>query len=162
MNIRTYTKLDLPAMHAIYADAVVHGIASFDEVPPCEIDFAQKFKILVAEGFPVYVAEQDGTVLGYAYAGFYRPRSAYRFTIENSIYIAPQAKKQGIGKVLMQNLIETCSAAGFKQMIAVIGGPEPASIALHLSCGFTEVGRLPKLGYKHDSWLDIVLTQRPL
>jgi phosphinothricin acetyltransferase len=123
-----------------------------------------RFDGLTAGGFPYLVAEKAGAVLGYAYAGAFRPRPAYRFVVEDSVYVAPQAKGQGVGLLLMQGLIEAAEAAGFRQIIAVIGDgrPDSASVRLHEKLGFRHTGRLEGSGYKHGRWLDTVFMQLPI
>jgi L-amino acid N-acyltransferase YncA len=162
-SIRPATPTDIPALARIYAQAVRHGTASFELEPPDEAEMARRQRALLDGGYPYLVAEIDGVVAGYAYAGPYRSRPAYRFSIENSIYIAPQMHRRGIGRVLLDRLIAECEARGYRLMIAVIGdsGQQP-SIELHRAAGFTLVGALEGVGYKFDRWLDTVLMQRPL
>jgi L-amino acid N-acyltransferase YncA len=155
---------DIPAITRIYAPAVEHGTASFELDAPDEAEMARRMGELVSKGFPYIVAEIDGMLAGYAYAGPYRSRPAYRHTIENSVYIAPDIHRRGIGRALLAALIETCEARGFRQMIAVIGDStkQPASIRLHEALGFRHVGILDNVGFKHGRWLDSVLMQREL
>jgi len=154
---------DVPAIAAIYADAVTNGTASFELTAPDVAEMAARRATLLKGGYPYIVAERDGTVLGYAYAGAYRPRPAYGATVENSIYVSPAAKGQGIGKALLARLIVEAEARGFRQMIAVIGDSENhASRALHASLGFELTGVLRSVGWKHGRWLDSVLMQRSL
>jgi L-amino acid N-acyltransferase YncA len=155
---------DIPAIAAIYADAVLTGTASYEIDPPDETEMRRRFRDIAGRGFPHLVAEREGAILGYAYAGPYRPRPAYRFTVEDSIYVARDARGLGIGRSLLTALIERCEALGFRQMIAVIGGgtEHPASVALHLSLGFREIGVIEGSGFKHGRWLDTVLMQRAL
>jgi phosphinothricin acetyltransferase len=163
-DIRPATAADIPAITRIYAHAVRYGTASFEIEPPDEAEMLRRQRALIDGGFPYLVAERDGTVLGYAYAGLYRTRPAYRFTVEDSIYIAPEAQRQGVGRALLDALIARCTEAGFRQMIAVIGDStlQAASIGLHAAAGFRLVGTLDAVGYKHDRWLDSVYMQRPL
>lgn len=154
---------DLPAIQAIYAHHVRFGLASFELEPPSVEEMARRRDALVQGGFPYFVAEVDGRVAGYGYAGPYRPRPAYRHTVENSIYVGHEFQRLGLGRRLLARLIETCTDAGFRQMIAVIGDSDNiASIELHRALGFREVGTFDAVGYKHGRWLDSVLMQRPL
>jgi L-amino acid N-acyltransferase YncA len=161
--IRPSRESDIPAIAAIYAHAVLHGTASFELEPPSEAEMARRRAALLADGFPYLVAEEDGVILGYAYAGQYRPRPAYRFAVEDSIYIAPNRQGQGIGKALLGELIRICEAKGFRQMVAVIGDSQSlGSIATHRACGFEPSGVVRNVGFKHGRWLDQVLMQRSL
>ncbi len=161
--IRPAALTDIPAITRIYAHAVETGTASFELTPPDEAEMTRRMSKLLDGGFPYLVAEADGTVVGYAYAGLYRERPAYRFTLEDSIYIAPAAQGRGIGSALLPALIEESTARGFRQMIAVIGDSEQAaSIALHTRTGFYYVGTFPHVGFKFGRWLDTVLMQRAL
>jgi L-amino acid N-acyltransferase YncA len=162
-HVRPATPADIPAVTRIYSHAVRHGTASFEIEPPDEAEMARRQRALFDGGYPYLVAESDGAVMGYAYAGPYRTRPAYRFTVENSIYIAPQAHRRGIGRVLLDALIAECEARGYRLMIAVIGDSAQApSIELHRAAGFKMVGAFEAVGYKFDRWLDSVLMQRPL
>ncbi|WP_230530505.1 GNAT family N-acetyltransferase [Microvirga roseola] len=161
--VRPSRDADLPAITAIYAHAVLHGTASFELDPPGEAEMARRRQALLEGGYPYLVAERDGVVLGYAYAGAYRTRPAYRSTVEDSIYIAPEAQGQGVGRALLKDLIDACEAMDFRLMIAVIGDEESkGSIGLHRSLGFALSGIIPGIGYKHGRWLSTVLMQRPL
>ncbi|WP_027037459.1 GNAT family N-acetyltransferase [Mesorhizobium ciceri] len=162
--IRPATVADLDSVTDIYADAVTQGTASYELEPPSRTEMGVRFDTLIAGGFPYLVAEKDGTVLGYAYAGAFRPRPAYRFIVEDSVYVAPAAKGQGVGLKLMQSLIEAVTTAGFRQIIAVIGDgrPDSASVRLHEKLGFRHSGRLEGSGYKHGRWLDTVFMQLSL
>ncbi len=163
MNIRPAHPADCPAIAEIYAHHVLHGTASYETVPPDAAELARRMARVLDSGWPWLVAEQaDGTLLGYAYATQFRDRAAYRFVCEDSIYIRHDARGQGLGKTLLAALIEACTAGGFRQMIAVIGGAEPASEALHASLGFTLAGRLSGIGRKHGRWLDTLYMQRAL
>ncbi|MER8980367.1 N-acetyltransferase family protein [Mesorhizobium sp. M0870] len=164
ITIRPVTVADLDSVTAIYADAVTQGTASYELEPPSRAEMGVRFDSLMAGGFPYLVAEKDGTVLGYAYAGAFRPRPAYRFIVEASVYVAPEAKGQGVGLKLMQSLIEAVTTAGFRQIIAVIGDgrPDSASVRLHEKLGFRYSGRLEGSGYKHGRWLDTVFMQLSL
>jgi phosphinothricin acetyltransferase len=161
--IRPSRESDISAIAAIYAHAVTHGTASFELDPPSEADMVQRRAALLEGGYPYLVAEKDGAVLGYAYAGAYRTRPAYRSTVEDSIYIAPTAHRQGLGRKLLEALIAECEARDFRLMIAVIGDEEShGSIGVHKNLGFETVGILKGVGYKHGRWLSTVLMQRPL
>ena len=163
LRIRPATPADLPAIAAIYGDAVLGGCASFELAPPAEAEMAARLAKIVDAGFPWLVAEADGAVLGYAYAGPYRTRPAYADTLENSIYVAPDAKGRSVGRALLAELIAITTAGGWRQMIAVIGdSANTASIGLHAALGFTHAGVLRAVGWKHGRWLDSVLMQRPL
>ncbi len=162
--IRRATGADIPAITSIYAHAVRHGTASFELAPPDESEMARRMDALLKAGFPYFVAESGGRIAGYAYAGPYRSRPAYRFTVENSVYVAPAHYRRGIGGALLVALIDACTERGFRQMIAVIGDStrQQASIALHAAVGFRHVGALDNVGFKHGRWLNSVLMQRPL
>ncbi len=161
--VRPSTQDDLPAIQAIYAHHVTHGFGSFEEVPPDVREMAARRLAIVERGLPHLVAEADGRVLGYAYAGPYRPRPAYRYTVENSVYVAPEAIRHGVGRALLTTLIEVCEAGPWRQMIAVIGDRgNTASIALHAALGFHEAGHLKAVGFKLGRWVDVVIMQRAL
>ncbi|WP_018183041.1 GNAT family N-acetyltransferase [Kaistia granuli] len=163
LRIRPATREDIAAITAIYQHAVRHGTASFELDPPPEAEMERRFEALVTGGHPYLVAARGDRVLGYAYAGPYRPRAAYRSTVEDSIYLAPEAQGQGIGGRLLSELIEAATTAGFRQMIGVIGDSgNAASIRLHEALGFHRVGVFEKVGWKHGRWLDCVLMQRAL
>jgi L-amino acid N-acyltransferase YncA len=163
LRIRDGADGDIPAIAAIYAHAVRHGTASFELEPPDEAEMARRREALIAGGYPYLVAEFDGRVAGYAYASAYRPRPAYRFTVEDSVYVDPDFQGRGVGSALLTALIEICEARGFRRMIAVIGDTQShGSVALHSRLGFAHIGTIPALGYKHDAWRDTVLMHRPL
>ncbi len=154
---------DIPAIAAIYAHAVRHGSASFELEPPDAAEMTRRRQVLLAAGYPYLIAACGGAVAGYAYAAAYRPRPAYRFAVENSVYVAPGHQRQRIGHTLLVALIARCEAAGFRLMVAVIGdSANQASIGLHAAQGFSPAGRLPAIGWKHGRWLDSVLMTRPL
>ena len=161
--VRPSRDSDIPAIVAIYAHAVTHGTASFELDPPDEAEMARRRAAVLDGGYPYLVAEKDGEILGYAYAGAYRTRPAYRSTVEDSIYVAPQAQGMGVGRELLGTLIAECEDRGFRLMVAVIGDEESkGSIGLHKALGFGLVGVLKGIGYKHGRWLSTVLMQRPL
>jgi phosphinothricin acetyltransferase len=161
--IRPATPADIPTITRIYGHAVKTGTASFELTPPDEADMAARMQAILNGKFPYFVAEVDGAVAGYAYASFYRTRPAYRFTVENSVYIAPEMQRRGIGKALLVKLIEACTALGYRQMIAVIGdSDQAASIGLHRACGFSDAGNLRAIGWKFGRWLDTPLMQLAL
>ena len=163
LTVRAATAGDLGAVHAIYGHHVRHGCASFDEVPPSLAELGQRREAVLAAGLPYLVAELDGRVAGYSYATAYRARSAYRFTVENSVYVAPGCARRGAGRALMDALIAACERGPWRQMIAVIGdSANHASIGLHRDLGFTLIGTLVAVGFKHGRWLDSVLMQRAL
>lgn len=162
--IRPAVEADLIAITAIYADSVSHGTASYELEPPDLAEMTRRWRTLTERGFPYFAAERNGTVLGYAYAGPYRERRAYRFTVENAVYVAAGTRRGGIGRALMERLIETCEGMGFRQMIAVIGDGtnHAASVGLHAALGFRMVGVIEGTGYKFDRWLDTAMMQRAL
>jgi L-amino acid N-acyltransferase YncA len=163
ISIRPATPADIPAITRIYAHAVRHGTASFELDPPDEAEMTRRMRALFDGGYPYLVAEAEEVVAGYAYAGAYRTRPAYRFSVENSVYVAPEAHRRGIGRLLLDALISECEARGYRRMIAVIGdSAQTASIELHRAAGFKLVGAFEGVGYKFDRWLDTVLMQRPL
>jgi L-amino acid N-acyltransferase YncA len=142
---------------------VCHGTASFEIEPPGDAEMARRQDALVVGGYPFLVAARGGEVLGYAYAGPYRARPAYRWTVEDSVYVAPEAQQQGVGRALLERLLAEAEVSGFRQMIAVIGDrAQTASIALHQAAGFRFVGTFEAVGFKFDRWLDSVLMQRSL
>jgi len=161
--IRPSLAQDIPDITAIYTVHVLEGTASFELIPPSEAEMAQRREAVLAAGLPHFVAELDGRVVGYAYAGPYRPRPAYAHTVENSVYVADSVHRRGVGRALMSAVIEACEAAGKRQMIAVIGdSANQASIQLHGALGFEHIGTLQHVGFKHGRWIDSVLMQRPL
>jgi L-amino acid N-acyltransferase YncA len=162
--IRASTPEDASAIAAIYAPHVLHGTASFEVEPPNAEEILRRRAAVLELGLPYLVAEIDGEVAGYAYASRFRPRAAYRFTVENSVYVAPQFQRRGVARLLMQQLIKLCSNAGMREMIAVIGDPaiSNASIALHRSLGFNEIGVLRAVGEKFGRAIDVLMMQRSL
>lgn len=161
--VRASTEADVARCAEIYGHHVLHGTASFEVDPPDLAEMRKRRAAVLDLGLPHLVAEKDGRVLGYAYAGLYRPRIAYRYSVEDSIYIDAEARGQGVGKALLPPLIDLCTEAGRRQMIAVIGdSAHVASIKLHESCGFAMVGTIRSVGFKFGRWLDSVIMQRPL
>jgi L-amino acid N-acyltransferase YncA len=162
-EIRAASAADLPAITEIYEHAVRHGTATFELIPPDLAEMTRRFGALMEGGFPYLVAALEGRVIGYAYAGAYRPRPAYRFTVENSVYLQPDIHRRGIGLQLLQKLIAESEARGYRQMIAVIGDSANAgSIGVHTRCGFQMIGTHPDVGFKFGRWLDTVMMQRAL
>jgi L-amino acid N-acyltransferase YncA len=161
--LRPATGDDIAAITRIYADAVAHGTASFELEPPDQAEMARRQQALLAGGYPYLVAEVKSAIAGYAYAGAYRARPAYRWCVEDSVYVAPDYHRRGIGRLLLARLLEECEQRGFRQMIAVIGdSAQTPSIALHAALGFDLIGTLRAVGFKHGRWLDTPLMQRAL
>lgn len=154
---------DLPAIQAIYAHHVNHGLASFEEVPPVLEEMRRRFDDVVSQGLPYLAACEGREVLGYGYCTLYRTRSAYRFTLEDSVYVKEGLRRKGVGRALLSELVRRCEALGYRQMIAVIGDSANAgSIQLHAALGFLHAGTLRSTGFKFGRWVDSVLMQRPL
>ena len=163
LTVRPVRDADIPVIAAIYAHAVLHGMASFEVEPPDQAEMTRRMRTITDGGYPYLVAEKDGQVLGYAYAGAYRARPAYRNSVENSVYVSPAAHRLGVGRALLKELIDTATHRGFRQMIAVIGDSANAgSIGLHRALGFTFCGTIHSVGYKHGRWLDSVIMQLAL
>ena len=161
--IRDAAEDDMPAVQAIYADHVLHGLASFEEVPPTADDLMERRAAVLRAGLPYLIAEQAGRVVGYSYATAYRTRTAYRYTIEDSVYVAQGLGGRGIGSALLAALIERCEIGRWRQMLAIIGDSgNAASIGLHRRFGFQPAGTLHAVGFKLGRWVDTVLLQRPL
>jgi len=161
--VRDATPADMRDIQAIYAHYVLHAPATFEEIPPSLDDMLARRAAVLAAGLPYLVAESDGKIVGYSYATPYRARAAYRFSVEDSIYVAPGNGGKGIGSVLMSELIKRCEAGPWRQMIAVIGdSANTGSIALHRRHGFQHTGVLTAVGFKFGRWVDTVLMQRPL
>lgn len=162
--IRPTEARDLATIAEIYGEAVRTGTASYELEPPGAAEMTRRWRDLIGKNYPHIAATRDGVLLGYAYAGPYRPRPAYRFSVEDSIYIAPHAQGAGVGRALLTELIRLCEELGFRQMIAVIGGgaEHPASVMLHERLGFRQIGVIEGSGFKHGRWLDTLLMQRPL
>jgi phosphinothricin acetyltransferase len=163
LTIRPAAEADAPALAAIYGHHCLHGFGTFEEEGPSPEEMAQRLAAVTARGLPYFVAEQDGVVVGFAYAGPFRPRAAYRYTAEDSVYIAPGMQGRGVGKVLLTQVIAACEALGLRQLMAVIGDSENAgSIGLHRSLGFMQTGVGRSVGFKLGRWVDIVHMQRAL
>jgi phosphinothricin acetyltransferase len=163
MIVRPATEADAPALAAIYGDAVLHGFGTFEEVAPSPADMDGRRRAVQDMGLPYLVAEADGVVLGFAYAGPFRPRAAYRYTLEDSVYVAPEAKGKGVGRAVLTAVIAACEALGVRQLMAVIGDSgNEGSIGLHRSLGFEQTGVGKSVGFKHGRWVDIVHMQKPL
>jgi len=163
LTIRPGTTADVPAVAAIYGHHVLHGTGTFELDVPDEAEMARRLQAVEANGLPWLVAERSATVLGYAYANHFRPRRAYRFCLEDSIYLAPDAQGQGLGRLLLAELMARCTSRGARQMLAVIGdAANVGSIGLHRSLGFEHTGVLKASGWKFGRWLDVVLMQRAL
>jgi len=162
MVLRDATPADAPVAATIYGWWVEHGTASFEEIPPPVEEMAARMAAVADHGLPWLIAEADGRPLGYAYAAPFRPRSAYRYTVEDSVYVAPGEHGRGVGRALLEEVIGRCRALGLRQMIAAIGGAEPASIRLHERCGFRQAGVYDRVGVKFGRELDVVLMQRGL
>jgi L-amino acid N-acyltransferase YncA len=162
-TLRAATAGDIAAVAAIYRLAVLTGTASFEVEPPDEAEMLHRFQAITGAGYPYFVAELGGQIVGYAYASAYRTRPAYRFTVEDSIYIAPEAQGKGIGALLLRAVIDASVAKGCRLMVAVIGDSRNhASITLHRSAGFTFCGTIHSVGYKFGRWLDSVIMELPL
>ncbi len=164
LAIRQATAADLPAITAIYADAVRNGTATYELDPPDEAEMAQRFAAITGAGQPFLVATRGDAVAGYSYAGPFRARPAYRFMVEDSIYVAPAEKRTGVGRALLGHLIARVEALGYRQIVAIIGDEagNPGSVGLHAALGFVPGGRMPGSGFKFDRWLDTAIMQLPL
>jgi phosphinothricin acetyltransferase len=162
MKIRLAVPADAEPIATIYGRHVLNGLGTFEETPPTLQDMASRLAAVRSQGFPWLVAE-DGEVAGYAYVSPFRTRAAYRFVVEDSVYVAPDRAGQGVGRALLTDLIARCEAMGLRQMIAIIGDSQNlGSIALHAALGFTTVGVAPAVGWKHERWVDVVWMQRVL
>ena len=162
-RIRAATAGDIPGITAIYGPEVEHGLASWEECPPDEAEMAARMTKILGMGLPYLVAERGGMVLGYSYAGPFHPRSAYRYTLEDTVYLHPDARGRGIGTALLTELLDRCAALGCRQMMALIyWTPNSASVALHEKLGFRTIGYLYGVGWKFGGWLDLIEMQKPL
>lgn len=161
--IRDAARPDFAAVAPIYAHYVLHSTATFEVAPPSEEELAARAGAVTGAGLPFLVAEDRGEILGYAYAAPYHARPGYRFTVEESVYAAPEARGRGVGRALLDAVLQRCAAAGVREVLAIlVDAGDPASTRLHERCGFRAVGRLTGVGYKHGRWLDTVLMQRSL
>ncbi|MGE4299215.1 MAG: N-acetyltransferase family protein [Desulfovibrionaceae bacterium] len=161
--IRDATDDDMAAIQAIYAYEVLHGLATFEEIPPSVDEMRARRTGVLALGAPYLAAQLDGRVVGYSYAALYRTRPAYRHTLENSVYVSEHHRGQGIGRALLTALVARCEAGPWRQMVAVIGdSANTGSITLHTRMGFRHEGTLTAVGFKFGRWVDTVLMQRPL
>ncbi len=163
LELRAARPEDLPAIQAIYAHHVLHGLASFEEEPPGTDELARRFRDVTQRGLPYLVAEYGAELVGYGYCAPYRARSGYRHTLEDSVYVRHDMTGRGVGKALLEALIRRCEGLGYRQIVAVIGdSANLASIAVHAACGFLRVGTLRSVGFKFGRWVDSVTMQRPL
>jgi phosphinothricin acetyltransferase len=163
MELRAALPTDIASIQSIYAHQVRHGLGTFETEPPDVHEMASRHAQITAAGFPYLVAVDAGAVVGYAYANHFRTRAAYRYTVEDSVYVAPDAQRRGIGKALLAELVAACSARGLHQMLAVIGDSgNLGSIAVHRACGFDDIGVMKAVGRKFDRWVDVVIMQRAL
>lgn len=163
ISIRDVRAEDVPGIRRIYGHHVQTGVGSFEETAPDEAEMAVRVRAVTGAGLPWLVAERGGALLGYAYASAYHVRSAYRFAVQDSVYVAEEAMGQGVGRALLQALVDRCTAMGYRQMVALVGGTENAgSIALHTALGFRTCGVVEAVGLKFGRWLDVVTMQRDL
>ena len=163
MIIRPATEQDADALAAIYGHAVLHGFGTFETTPPSAHEMDRRRRVILETGLPYQVAEAEGRVIGYAYASIFRPRPGYRFTAEDSVYVAPEAGGRGVGLAVLSEVLAVCEAIGLRQIVAVIGDSgNVGSIALHRKLGFTDSGVIRDAGHKHGRWVDIVLMQKAL
>jgi len=163
MIVRAATAADAEALAAIYGHHVLHGFGTFEEDPPAPAEMETRRAAIADRGLPYLVAEEAGQMLGFAYAGPFRPRQAYRYTLEDSVYIAPDAIGKGVGRMVLSAVIAACEALGIRQLVAVIGDSgNAASIGLHRSLGFVDAGVGKSFGFKHGRWVDIVWMQKSL
>ncbi len=161
--LRDAVESDMQAIYDIYADEVLHGVSSWEEQPPSVAELTSRFNNIVNNGFPYRVADYQGSAVGYAYASSYRPRSGYRYTVENTIYIHPEFRGLGLGRLLLEDLVSICEDKGYRQMIAVIGdSANQVSIDFHSRMGFSRTGVIKSIGFKHGRWMDSVIMQKPL
>ena len=161
--IRNAIQADFSEIQIIYTEYVLETYATFEIIPPDKDELIQRWQAITNDGFPYLVSELHNKVIGYAYASKYRLRSAYKYTVEDSVYVSPNSTGQGIGTSLLKNIICKCTSLGYRQMIAVIGGSDNhSSINLHERCGFYQIGTMPSTGYKLGKWIDSVIMQKPL
>ena len=161
--IRPSRDEDLPAITAIYAHHVCHGTGSFETEAPSVADMAARRADVLSKGLPYLVAEQDGVVVGFAYGNWFKPRPAYRYSVEDSIYLAPGLHRKGLGRALLAELLARCEAVGIRKVMAIIGDSDNAgSVGVHRSAGFQTVGTIDGCGWKFGAWRDIVIMQKTL
>ena len=161
--IRPSRDEDLPAITAIYAHHVLHGTGSFETEPPSAADMSTRRADVLAKGLPYLVAEQDGKIAGFAYCNWFKPRPAYRYSVEDSVYLAPDLQRQGLGRALLTELLTRCEAAGIRKVMAIVGdSANSGSVGVHLALGFTQVGIIESCGWKFGAWRDIVIMQQTL
>ena len=161
--IRPSCDQDIPAITAIYAHHVRHSTGTFETEPPSEADMTIRRADVLSKGLPYLVLEQDGNIAGFAYGNWFKPRPAYRYSVEDSIYLAPQAQGKGLGRALLADLLRHCEAAGIRKVMAIIGdSANLASVGLHHALGFEEVGKIDACGWKFGAWRDIVIMQKTL
>lgn len=162
-TIRDATPADIPAITDIYAECVDNDVATYELTAPSADEMGTRFDKITGRGYPYIVAvDQSGVIQGYAYASPFRDRPAYSWLAEDSIYLAPTARRLGLGRALLDDLLTRCESLGFRQMVAVIGGAHPASIGVHRAAGFTLIGTMPATGFKFGRWLDTAIMQRAL
>ena len=162
-TIRPSRDEDIPAITAIYRHHVLHGTGTFEIDPPTAADMGTRRADVLSKGLPYLVAEEDGQVVGFAYCNWFKPRPAYRFSAEDSIYVAPEAHRKGLGRALLAALCQQAEASGVRKMLAVIGDSANAgSIGVHTALGFTHTGTVRSCGWKFDRWLDVVMMEKPL
>jgi L-amino acid N-acyltransferase YncA len=163
VTLRDAAPADMGRIAAIYGQHVRAGVATFEESPPDGTEMTRRYRLVADAGLPYLVAEQDGVIVGYAYAARFRERTAYRYTVEDSVYVAEGATRGGVGRLLLESLIARCTALGFRQMVAVIGdSANAASIGLHANQGFRAAGVMPSVGFKLGRWVDVVIMTRAL
>lgn len=160
--LRVAREDDAPSIAAIYAVHVLNGVSTYEETPPDAVEMAARIRTILAAGYPYLVAEFDGRTAGYAYASAWNERSAYRFTAQDSIYIDDALRRRGLGRLLLATLLDQARARGLKQMMAIVGGASPPSIALHEALGFRQIGLAGKIGFKFGRWLDTAYLQKAL
>ena len=161
VTLRPAQESDMEAISAIYAHHVVHGTGTVEATPPSPSDMLKRWADVHSKGLPWLCAEVDGQVVGFAYANWFRPREAFRFCAEDSIYIAPEMTGLGLGRALLGELMQQCEAAGIRKIVAVVGdSANQSSVGLHVAMGFSHAATLPSCGWKHDRWLDIVILER--
>lgn len=163
IRVRDAAQTDVPVITEIYRESVLNGIGTYELEPPSETEMTARFNTITGQNYPYLIAEDDkGSILGYAYASPFRTRPAYRYLAEDSVYVAADARGMGVGAVLMDALLSRTAELGIRQMVAVIGGANPASVALHEKAGFKHTGRMPASGFKFGKWVDTVLMQLEL